>query len=225
MVESLVTKIRTFIKWALVKVAPEMENVFDKNTVWWYLKNHEIGVNHIGKNVKINTPYSLTNSSIGDYTYLAPNASLSNTSIGKCCSIGTNFLSGWGIHPLYGISTAPMFYSIKKQNGMTLSHSDKIKEQKRITIGNDVFIGMNVCVLDGVTIGDGAVIGAGAVVSKDIPPYAIAVGNPIKVIKYRFEEDTIKKLQDIKWWDQDENFLKEVEAHFWDVKKFTEKYG
>lgn len=145
---------------------------------------------------------------------------MSMTNIGKFCSIGPNLVCGWGIHPINGISTAPMFYSTKKQNGMTLSTVDKVEERKPISIGNDVFIGANVTVLDGVTIGDGAVIGAGAVVSKDIPPYAVAVGCPIRIIKYRFEHDQIDELQRIKWWEFDEEKLKEVEKMFFDVDEF-----
>jgi carbonic anhydrase/acetyltransferase-like protein (isoleucine patch superfamily) len=91
-----------------------------------------------------------------------------------------------------------------------------------ITIGNDVFIGMNVTILDGVIIGDGAIIGAGAVVSKNIPPYAIAVGCPIKILKYRFPQDIIDSLVESKWWDQNEVVLREVEKNFFDVWKFME---
>jgi acetyltransferase-like isoleucine patch superfamily enzyme len=143
--------------------------------------------------------------------------------IGKFCSIGPNFLCGWGIHPLNTVSTNPMFYSRAKQNGISLSRTNKIKEREAISIGNDVFIGANVTVLDGVTIGDGAVIGAGAVVSKDIPPYAVAVGCPIKIIKYRFDEDTRNRLIELKWWNCNYDRLKDVEKYFFDVDTFLNK--
>lgn len=179
----------------------------------------------IGKNVLCYDSCHIHNCLIGDYSYLAENSIVNNTTIGKFCSIGPNLICGWGIHPTNGISTAPMFYSTMKQNGMTLSEVDKIQELKPIVIGNDVFIGANVTILDGVCIGDGAVIGAGAVVSKDIPPYAIAVGCPIKVLRFRFEPDQIDKLLKIKWWEFDEAKLKEVERMFFNVNKFIEKYG
>ncbi|MBS1737436.1 MAG: CatB-related O-acetyltransferase, partial [Bacteroidetes bacterium] len=158
-----------------------------------------------GYNVKTNEPFKLNEVIIGNYSYIAENSLVSQTVIGKFCSIGPNFLCGYGVHPLNGISTSPMFYSTGKQNGMTLSESDKIEERKTIYIGNDVFIGMNVTILDGITIGDGAVIGAGAVVSKNIPPYAIAVGNPIQIIRYRFSDEQIASLLKIKWWDFSED--------------------
>ena len=69
-----------------------------------------------------------------------------------------------------------------------------------ITIGNDVWIGMKCIIMGGVTIGDGAVIGAGSVVTKDVPPYSVCAGVPAKHIKYRFNEETIKDLLEIKWW-------------------------
>lgn len=179
---------------------------------------------NISSKAKIYAPFAVSESSIGDYTYIAQNSKISLSTIGKFCSIGPNFLCGYGIHPLNGISTAPMFYSTLKQNGITLSETNKIEERKLINIGNDVFIGMNVSVLDGVTIGDGAVIGAGAVVAKDIPPYAIAVGNPIQIIKYRFTAEQISKLLTIKWWDFEGEKLKDVEKVFFDIDGFIEKH-
>lgn len=168
-------------------------------------------------------PYNLSDVMIGSYTYIAPNSNISLTRIGKFCSIGPNLFCGYGIHPTDGISTAPMFYSTLKQNGISLSSTNKILERKHIYIGNDVFIGMNVTILDGVTIGDGAVIGAGAVVSKDIPAYAIAVGSPIKIIKYRFSEKQIESLLKIKWWNFTEEKLKEVEQYFFNVDVFIKR--
>jgi serine acetyltransferase len=75
-----------------------------------------------------------------------------------------------------------------------------------------------------VTVGDGAIISAGAVVSKDIPPYAIAVGCPIRVIKYRFSQDYIDRLLKIRWWEFSEDKLKDVEKYFFDVESFVNKY-
>lgn len=176
------------------------------------------------KNVLINPPAHISDTQIGAYSYIAINSYISLTTIGKFCSIGPNLVCGWGIHPLNGISTHPMFFSTFKQNGMTLSESNKVQERKPIKIGNDVFIGANVTILDGVTIGDGAVIGAGAVVSKDIPPYAIAVGCPIRIIRYRFPEEIRNKLLEIQWWNFSEENLKDVEKMIFDVSGFVEKY-
>jgi len=83
-----------------------------------------------------------------------------------------------------------------------------------ITIGNDVWIGTQVVVVAGVTIGNGAVIGAGSIVTKDIPPYAIAMGSPAKVTGYRFPESVIGKLQQLGWWDWDDAKIRSRKAFF-----------
>jgi carbonic anhydrase/acetyltransferase-like protein (isoleucine patch superfamily) len=68
-------------------------------------------------------------------------------------------------------------------------------------IGHDVWVGVDALILSGVTIGNGAVIAARSVVTKDVPPYAIVAGSPARVVKYRFDEDTIAVLLAIAWWD------------------------
>lgn len=173
--------------------------------------------------VVIDKKASLHNVGIGYGTYLSLNAQVSNTEIGKFCSIGPNFFCGWGIHPINGISTSPSFYSTGKQNGITFSETNKIEERKPVFIGNDVFIGANVTVLDGVTIGDGAVIGAGAVVNKNIPPYAIAVGCTIKIIKYRFPPEIIDRLLELKWWDKDKSVWQKLEKNFFNINNFLKE--
>lgn len=205
----------------LEKLYPKLALLRNENVAFEAIQSNSYN-STFGVNTKPYQPYHIANSEVGSYTYIAMNSYISETKIGKFCSIGPNLVCGWGIHPMNGISTHPMFYSTKKQNGMTLSKTDKIIEIKPIVIGNDVFIGMNVTVLDGVTIGDGAIIGAGAVVSKDIPPYAIAVGNPIKISKYRFENEIIQELLKIKWWDQEDKYH-EIESNFFDIEKWLKK--
>ena len=197
--------------------------VFDQDIDWEYILL-ELKDTKVGKNVKIYRPSHIKNCEIGDYTYISTNANISITHIGRFCSIGPNLFCGWGIHPTNGISTSPLFYSKQQQNGATLAHEDKIEERKLITIGNDVFIGANVTILDGITIGDGSIIGAGAVVSKDIPDYAIAVGSPIRIIKFRFNDNQISSLKRIQWWNFKEEDLQDIEKMFWDIDEFIKKY-
>lgn len=94
-----------------------------------------------------------------------------------------------------------------------------------VIIGNDVWIGEDVKILSGMKIGDGAIIGAHSVVSKDIPPYAVAVGSPIVVKHFRFPKTTIEKLLQIKWWDWDDNTIQARLGDFEDIKEFIKKYG
>ena len=166
----------------------------------------------LGKEASVDAPYYLHNVRLGDYSYFSKNAHVANTKVGKFTSIGPNFCCGLGIHPTDGISTHPIFYR------------GKIAEYKPVSIGNDVFIGANVTVLDGVTIGDGAVIGAGAVVNIDIPPYAVAVGSPIEIKKYRLTEKQIASMERIQWWNWGDSRLNDVREMFNDIDKFIEKY-
>ena len=94
-----------------------------------------------------------------------------------------------------------------------------------IKIGNDVWIGRGVIIMDNVTIGHGAIIGSGSIVTKHVPPYAVVVGNPAKVKKYRFNKEIIEKLLKIKWWEWDKETIIQRIEDFKDIKKFIEKYA
>ena len=203
---------------------PELKTVINNKVALYSVENVERNVIK-GEITKFYEPYKIVDSFIGSGTYISVNSKVSFTSIGKFCSIGPNFLCGWGIHPVKGLSTSPYFYSTLKQNGATVASEDLFEERKKITIGNDVFIGANVVVLDGVVIGNGAVIGAGSIVSKDIPDYAVAYGNPIQIKKYRFNESQREKLKKIDWWNFDKEMLKDINYHFYDISGFIEKYG
>ena len=139
---------------------------------------------------------------VGAFTYGVPTMEIftknDRVSIGKFCSIAKNviILSG-GEHRSDWITTYPFNVFMGEYEyieGHPMSKGE-------VHIGNDVWLGNGVKILSGVTIGDGAVVGADAVVTKDVPAYAIAVGNPAKVIKYRHDEETIKKLQEMQWWN------------------------
>lgn len=83
---------------------------------------------------------------------------------------------------------------------------------KPIHIGNDVWIGARSIIMDGVSIGDGAIVAAGSVVTKDVPPYAVVGGSPAKIIKYKFSQDIIDRLEEIQWWNlPDEEITKVVD--------------
>lgn len=214
---------RFFIK-VIVKFIPQLESIIKGDVALDWIKNIEKNVEK-EELTKFHKPYAIVDSKIGKGTYVSNNSKIVGTKIGKFCSIGPNLVCGWGVHPTHGISTSPYFYSTAKQNGSTLAEQNLIEERKPILIGNDVFIGANVTILDGVSIGDGAVIGAGAVVSKNIPPYAIAVGSPIQIKKYRFTDDQIAALLKIKWWDFEEDKLKDINTMFFDLDGFIKKYS
>ena len=94
-----------------------------------------------------------------------------------------------------------------------------------VQIGHDVWLGNSAIILPGVSIGDGAVIGAYSVVTRDVPAYAVAVGNPATVVKYRLSQDQIKALLQIRWWDWDDQFLRSAEEDFLlPIEDFISKY-
>ncbi len=119
--------------------------------------------------------------------------------VGAYCSIasGVNVLLG-GEHRIDWVTTYPFNTLWPGIAGHITGHP---KTKGNVVIGNDVWIGTGAFILSGVKIGDGAVVGAQAVVAKDVPPYAVAVGNPARVIKYRFDFPTIEKLLKIAWWN------------------------
>lgn len=129
-------------------------------------------------------------SEINSYTFIGSNCSITKVKIGYFTSIANNVSIGMGEHRTDSISTSSLFY---KDPLKTLT-------EKECVIGNDVWIGVDCVILRGVQIGDGAVIGANSVVTKDIPDYAIAVGSPARVIKYRFNDVQQKIIKESKWW-------------------------
>lgn len=174
-------------------------------------------IDHLSKVNKKAKVYGLTkifDSSIDKYSYVGRKSRIVCADIGKYCSISDDVVVGMGIHPLKTISTSSLF--ISKKNGTGYSWTDKtsMNEYKRISIGHDVWIGSKVIVMGGVNIGNGAVVGCGAIVTKDIPDYAVVVGVPAKIIKYRFDPLLIENLLLLKWWDFPENKLNKYISTF-----------
>lgn len=130
--------------------------------------------------------------------------------IGKYCSIAdrcTVFLGG--NHRIDWVTTYP-FNCIddKWTNGIGITGHPSTNGD--VNIGNDVWIGSNVTIMSGIEIGDGAVIGTNSLVTKDVKPYSIVGGNPAKLIKYRFSEEQIDSLLEIKWWDKSEEEINNI---------------
>lgn len=138
---------------------------------------------------------------IGAYTDIVSGSELHDvSSIGRYCSIAKNVIIGLDrrSHPLNWLTSHSGLVDMRHKLGGIALHHDGVKQT---IIGHDVWIGMDVLILDGVTIGTGAVIGAQSLVNKDIPPYAIAVGSPAQVVRYRFDQNIIDSLLASQWWN------------------------
>ena len=130
--------------------------------------------------------------------------------IGKFCMIasGVTFIMNGANHLTDAISTYP--FAIFGHGWEGAMEGRQYPTKGDTLIGNDVWIGYNATIMAGVTIGDGAIIAANSTVTKDVAPYAIVGGNPATEIRKRFDEDRIRKLLDLKWWD-------------WPIEKITDK--
>lgn len=142
--------------------------------------------------------------SFGEYTYGTPQILSTympcGVDVGKFCSIAPGVKIVLDLeHRTDWVTTYPFPISQDFPEAASIIGHPCAKGD--VHIGNDVWIGMDAVILSGVTIGDGAVVGACSLVTKDIPPYAIAVGNPAQVIKFRFSDDVIERLLHIQWWN------------------------
>jgi virginiamycin A acetyltransferase len=164
------------------------------------------------------------NIEVGDYTYFNSKdnperfekdnvifAARCKLIIGKFCQIatGTKFLMADANHPLKGFSTYPFFVFGEQWN----DYEPDLTNKGDTIVGNDVWLGHHSVIMPGVKIGDGAIISAYAVVTKDVPPYTVAAGNPAQIKKRRFDEHTIQKLLEIQWWNWDyDKITKNIKA-------------
>ncbi|MEA3289844.1 MAG: CatB-related O-acetyltransferase [Campylobacterota bacterium] len=129
--------------------------------------------------------------------------------IGSYSSIGSGavfMMAGNQGHNTQWVSTFPFYF----QANIFKEAKNSYKKAGDTNIGNDVWIGSEAMIMPGITIGDGAVIAARAVVVKDVPPYTVVGGNPAVFIKSRFNDDEIKQLLKIKWWNWNEQKVKEA---------------
>lgn len=130
----------------------------------------------------------LRNCKVGRWVFIGPNGTFNNVEIGNYTCIAPSCQIGGLEHPYWEASISPKLY---------IDNTPR----KTTHIGHDVWIAANCIIRQGVTIGDGAVIGAGSFVNKDVPPYAIVFGSPAKLYKYRFDQETINKLNESHYWE------------------------
>ena len=181
---------------------------------------------HVGSWTALGAHTSLVESFFGDYSYTAGDVQIIYSEIGKYCSIANSVRINPGNHPQWRVTQHHMTYR-RAQYGLGETDDAEFFQWRRdhkCVIGHDVWIGHGAIIMPGVTIGTGAIIGSGAVVTKDIPPYAVAVGVPARVIKYRFEPAVIEKILASEWWEWNRAELEERFDDLLNLDVFIQKY-
>ncbi|WP_329958811.1 DapH/DapD/GlmU-related protein [Sporosarcina sp. G11-34] len=169
----------------------------------------------------------IENTVIDNYSYTGQFCFIQNAEIGKFANIAAMVRIGPTDHP-YERPSLHHFTYRKRMYGFSDKDDEPFLEQRESQtawIGHDTWIGHGAIIQPGVSIGNGAIVGSGAVVTKDVPPYAIVVGVPAKVIKYRFPEKTIEALERIAWWNWSYETIKaRMDDFHLDIEKFVERY-
>lgn len=177
----------------------------------------------IHKTATVYSGTDLIDSSVGRYTYIGYDCNINQTDIGAFCSFSDHIFIGGAEHPIEWASSSAMFMNVRGSG--TAKRFAKFDSEvfRRTVIGHDVWIGHGVTVKGGVSIGNGAVVGSGAVVTKNVPPYAVVAGVPAKIIKYRFDTVTIRRLQASEWWKLTDDELRLVGSYVTDPALFLDK--
>ena len=166
---------------------------------------------------------NIYNTSVERYSYICHDSQIVNCDIGPFCSISDHVFIGGVEHPMEWVSTSPVFQRVKHSGPTKRFALYDLPVVKRTVIGCDVWIGHGATIKQGVKIGHGAVVGSNAVVTKDVPPYAIVGGAPAKVLKYRFDNDTILALLKSEWWNMEDDKIAANAHLFKDPKRFLDQ--
>jgi len=170
---------------------------------------------------KVESGTSFVSSRMGRYSFCGYDCDIAHCAIGSFTSIASGVVVGGARHPMEWASMSPVFY--KGRDSVTRKFAEHpLPPPASVEIGHDVWIGRSAIILPGVKVGNGAVVGAGAVVTRDVPPYAIAVGSPAKVIRYRFDPELIARLEHVRWWECSDERLAMLGETVIDVEAFLQ---
>ncbi|MGE4528428.1 MAG: chloramphenicol acetyltransferase [Rhodospirillaceae bacterium] len=181
----------------------------------------------LGAYTEIGPRCILAETTLGDYSYVARDAEIVYTTIGKFVSIAAHTRINPGNHPM---ARATQHHFTYRAAAYGLGEDDAEffdwRREHAVAIGHDVWIGHGAVILPGRSVGTGAVVGAGSIVTRDVPDYAICIGNPGRILRYRFSGPVQESLARIAWWDWPHQALSTALADFrtLPVEAFCEKH-
>ena len=182
----------------------------------------------LGAYTEVGARTNLLEVALGDYSYVVNDSDIAYASIGKFTSIAAMTRINPGNHPMQRVSQAHFTYRASAYFDDASDEADFFawRRNHHVTIGHDVWIGHGAIVLPGRTIGTGAVVGAGSVVTKDVPDYAIVVGNPARPIRQRFAGSIAERMLALAWWDWSHERLRSALPDFraLSAEQFLDKY-
>jgi len=190
------------------------------NKVLKKMRGAAVANSSIHSTSKVEAGSQFINSSMDRYSFCGYDCKILNCNIGAFCSIADGVIIGGAQHPIEWASTSPVFYRGRDSVAKKFSEFERPKS-KRTTIGNDVWIGDRALIKGGVEIGDGAIIGMGSVVTKNVGAYEIWAGNPAKLIRKRFDDNTVQELLNSDWWNLDDATILKYSQYIREPNQFA----
>ncbi|MBR0568199.1 hypothetical protein J5J83_18925 [Azoarcus sp. L1K30] len=181
---------------------------------------------HFGCYTEVGASTRIEHSRFGDYSYIGHHGDVMAADIGKFANIASMVRINPGFHPTERPCQHHLLYRASMYGiGDDDAQMFHWRRLQRVRIGHDVWIGHGVVIMPGVRIGNGAVVGSGSIVTRDVPAYSIAAGNPARVLRPRFARAIAEAVEQVAWWDWDHATLAARIDDLRDMRRFLAKYS